>query len=180
MRDEVFDLEVEAIWTQTSAVDAFRVDLHDKDPSDPLAPKIQFGNSDTASTSLISQTITVPKHWQNTLSLRAGTDIQLVPEWLAVRGGVSYASSASPVEYMSIDFWPVKKIGVHLGTTVAVGGLKITGGYAHFFYQPVVVPVGAGGLKETVTIDPNKANAVNEGHFRASQDVFSLQVNKIF
>jgi hypothetical protein len=182
MRDEVFDLELQAIWTQTSDVDVFDVKLHGQDPNvDPTTPRIQWNNLyDGSVGAYVRQQSGVPKYWRNTLSLRAGGDVQLVPEHFAVRAGVSYATSAVDPEYMNLDYWPVEKIGIHAGATVAAGRFKITAGYAHFMYATVDVPVGRGRVKDIATANEEAANAVNEGTFRAAQNVFSLQVNAAF
>lgn len=182
MRDEVFDLELQAIWSQTSNVDRFDVKLHDQVAGeDASTPRIQWNNlEDGAIGSYVRQSSGIPKFWKNTLSLRAGSDIQLVPERLAIRGGVSYASRAADPRYMNIDYWPVEKIGLHAGATVAVGRLKVTVGYAHFFYETLFVPVGAGLVKDIATVAEDAATGVNEGRFRAAQDVFSLQIDAAF
>jgi hypothetical protein len=180
MRDEVFDLELEAIWTQTSHVDRFDVRLHDRPTEDPHVPRVQWANVEGAFPSYVRQRSGVPKHWKDTLSFRAGGDLQLVPERLTIRGGASYATSAVSPGYMSIDYWPVEKFGVHAGATIAAGRFKLTAGYAHFFYKSVNVPVGTGMVKEIATVNETEATAVNEGFYRASQDLFSLQIDAAF
>lgn len=182
MRDEVFDIELQAIWTQTSNVDVFDVRLHNQDPNiDANTPRIQWNNLyDGAAGAYVRQRSGVPKYWKNTLSLRAGGDVQLVPEHLAVRAGVSYATSAVDPAYMNLDYWPVEKIGIHAGATVAAGRFKITAGYAHFMYERVDVPVGTGRVMDIASANEEAATAVNEGTFRAAQNVFSLQVNAAF
>lgn len=42
------------------------------------------------------------------------------------------------------------------------------------------MPVGTGQVKEVVSVNPEAANAINEGFFQASQDVISLQSNHRF
>ena len=81
---------------------------------------------------------------------------------------------------MNIDYWPVEKIGVHAGATVAAGRFKVTVGYAHFFYETIFVPVGAGLVKDIATVAEDAATGVNEGRFRAAQNVFSLQIDAAF
>jgi hypothetical protein len=180
MRDERFDIELEAIWTQTSNVDEFKVNLHDTGGDDPNIPRIQFGNSDMAAFSYIRNRTSIPKYWKDTLSLRGGADLQVVPERFVIRGGVSWASRAQPIEYMSVDYWPVEKIGIHGGATLAAGRFRVSVGYAHFMYESITVPLGQGRVRDIVSIDIDKANAVNEGNYRAAQNVFSLQVDAAF
>jgi long-subunit fatty acid transport protein len=182
MRDEWFDVEVQGVWTKTSDVDEFRLKIHDAKPGDDLtnAPKVQLGNADTASVSYVKTETTIPKFWKDTLSVRAGMDVQVLPGRLTLRGGASWASSATPIEYMNIDYWPVQKIGMHFGASVAVSNIKIHAAWAHLFYQPVNVAVGTGRVVDSASTDDQKSTGVNEGYFRAMQDIFSLQVNATF
>ena len=63
---------------------------------------------------------------------------------------------------------------------MAAGRFKVTVGYAHFFYETIFVPVGTGLVKDIATVAEDAANGVNEGRFRAAQDVFSLQIDAAF
>jgi long-subunit fatty acid transport protein len=180
MTDEVFDLEVDLSWAQTSNVDQYSVQLHDKTIDDPTIPRIQFGNADDASFSYVRYTTGVPKHWKDTWSVRGGGDVQILPGKLSARAGVSWASSAVPVKYMNIDYWAIEKLGVHVGASMRFGRFLISAAYAHLFYQEVEVAVGTGGVKDIATIDEAKSTGVNEGSYIASQDIFALQLNAAF
>jgi long-subunit fatty acid transport protein len=181
MHDEVFDIEVDVAWAQTSNVDAFRVELHDKKPGDPDFPRVQFANDPMAGVSYVRNTTEVPKHWKDTWTVRVGGDVQVLPERLSLRGGFSYATSAVPVRYMNFDYWPVEKISVHVGATVAfLERFKLSAAYAHIFYQPVEVSVGTGGVKDIASVEEASSTGVNEGRFEASQDIFSMQFNTQF
>jgi hypothetical protein len=85
-----------------------------------------------------------------------------------------------PQEYMNIDVWPIQKIGLHLGATMAFDRLRLSIAYAHLFYERVQVPLGSGLVNETVTDEPQLAQAVNEGDYRAAQDIVSLQADVRF
>jgi long-subunit fatty acid transport protein len=128
----------------------------------------------------LPQRAAMPMHWSDTWSLRAGGDYNVVPGRLALRAGVSYATRAVPVEYMSIVAWPLQKVGLHLGATVAFGRFRTTLAYAHLFFRSIQVPLGAGQVKESVQVRPEQANAVNEGSYRAALDVFSTQLDFTF
>jgi hypothetical protein len=112
--------------------------------------------------------------------VRAGGDYNLIPGQLSVRLGVSYETRAVPVEYMNIDVWPVAKLGLHVGGTVALDKVKLSVGYAHVFFQPVEVGVGTGRVPEIVSQQPDRAQPVNEGYYQAALDVVSLQANLAF
>jgi hypothetical protein len=180
LRDEVFDLEVDVSWAQTSNVDQYYVKLHDKTLDDEDIPRIQFANVEGGLPSYVRQNTTVPKHWKDTWSVRAGGDVNVIPGALAVRAGVSYATSATPVRYTNIDYWAVEKLGVHLGGTFAFGRFTLSAAYSHLFYQDVEVSVGTGGVKDIATLNEDLSTGVNEGKFKAQQDIFSLQLNCAF
>lgn len=181
MKDELFDFEVDISWAQTSAVDQYEVTLHNKTVDDPKVPKIQFANAPDATFSYPRLSTTVPKHWKDTWTFRAGGDLQLIPEVVSVRGGVSYATRAAPVEYMNIDYWPVKKLGIHLGATFAFAErFKAHVAYARLIYQTTEVAVGTGGVKDIASINEIQSTGVNEGRFTAGLNVFSLQLNASF
>jgi long-subunit fatty acid transport protein len=180
MRDEVWDVEVNGYWSQTSHVDADRVKLYDQAPGAPGSTNLTFSSAPNATTLSVPGTITVPHRWRDTFGVRAGGDYNLVPGKFSVRLGVSYETRAVPIEYMNIDAWPVAKLGLHAGGTVAFDKLKLSIAYAHIFYQSVDVGVGAGRVPEIVSQQPNAAQPVNEGYYQAALDVVSVQANVAF
>jgi long-subunit fatty acid transport protein len=187
MKDEFWDFEVDANWAQTSHVDQFRVKLHndaipDPDDEDERVPGIQFSSAEEgASTSVPNKRVSIPKYWKDMWTFRAGGDVNVIRDRLSIRAGASYQTRAVRVPYMNIDYWPVQKIGIHLGMTLKFAErFKATLGYAHLFYEKTVVALGTGQVKESVTLNPEMALPVNEGTYQASLDVFSLQLNAQF
>jgi hypothetical protein len=81
---------------------------------------------------------------------------------------------------MNIDAWPVAKLGLHIGATLAVDSVRLSAGYAHIFFQPIDVGVGTGRVNEIVSQQPDRAQPVNEGYYQAALDVISLQANVAF
>lgn len=181
MKDELFDFEIDISWAQTSKVDQYTVTLHDKDTSHPKVPKIQFANSPDAGVSYVRNSTAVPKHWDDTWTFRAGGDVHLIPERFSIRAGVSYATRAVPVKYMNIDYWPVKKLGLHVGASLAFAErFKVHVAYARLIYQTTDVAVTTGGVKDIASLNESESDAVNEGRYTAGLDVFSLQLNATF
>lgn len=180
MKDEIFDIEVDGSWAQTSHVDAFTADIHDKALGAEGAPLIQFGNDMAANKLPVQPQSVIPKHWKDTWTVRAGADWNVVPEKFTLRLGGSFATSATEIAYMNTDYMPVQKIGAHAGFTVAVATYRITLAYAHVFYQTVDVPLGQGKVLDIVVNGAPAAQAVNEGRFSGGLDVFSLQMNAKF
>lgn len=180
MKDEIFDIEVDATWSQTSHVDQFKLTLHDKMLGAAGAPFIQFGNVMDSPRLPVQPSSVIPKYWKDTWTIRAGTDINIVPDAFALRLGGSFATSATEKGYMNTDYMPVQKIGAHIGATIAVATYKITLAYAHVFFQTVDVPVGQGLVKDIVVNFPERSQPVNEGRFAGGLDVVSLQMNAQF
>jgi hypothetical protein len=81
---------------------------------------------------------------------------------------------------MNIDSWPIAKLSLHVGGTLAIDRVRLSLAYAHVFYQPVEMDVGAGKVLEIVSQSQNKAQAVNEGYYSTSQHVISGQMNVAF
>jgi long-subunit fatty acid transport protein len=180
MRDEIWDVEVDGYWSQTSHVDQDTIKLYSQAPGAPGSTNLVFSSAPNATSLAIPASFAIPHHWRDTFGVRAGGDYNAVPGLLALRLGVSYETRAVPVEYMNIDAFPVAKLGLHVGGTLAFERVKLSVGYAHVFFQPVDVGVGAGRVPEIVSQQPNQAQAVNEGYYQAALDVVSLQANLEF
>jgi hypothetical protein len=186
MKDEVFDLEVNATWSQTSHVKGFEAQLHNipnPPPGEvnyPTVPQVQFNNAPTASLVNIRQKSGFPKNWKDTWTFAAGGDWNVLADRLTLRLGGSYATRAVDPAYMNLDYFPVRKIGAHLGGTLKLNNYRFTLAYAHFFMEEIVVPVGTGKVLDISSLEELAATAVNEGKYWASLDVFSVQFSAIF
>jgi long-chain fatty acid transport protein len=176
MRDERWDIELNASWSQTSHVDQYSVTLFDSPPP----ARVAFSSAQSSMALPLPANLTIPYKWRDTLGLRLGGDYNVLPELFVVRAGVSYESSAIPTAYMNIDSWAVTRVGLHAGGTVKLGNLRLSIAYAHIFLGSVTVPLGEGRVTETVSVSPMDAQAVNEGDYSASLNVISAQVNYAF
>jgi long-subunit fatty acid transport protein len=141
---------------------------------------LAFSSSPDALAFAVPSRTTIPYHWRDTWGARLGGDYRAIRDKLSLRVGLSYESRAVPDPYMNIDAWPVEKLGLHFGATLAVGRVRVSLAYAHLFYQSVEVRVGQGQVREPVSQNPAAAQAVNEGSYHASLDILSLQTNIAF
>ncbi len=180
LRDEIFDLELDLFWAQTSKVDAYTLQIHDAEPGTPDVPRVEFTSSPQGSGSSPRQSVIIPKEWRDTWGARFGGDYNVIRDRLAVRAGVSYMSRATLRSYMNIDYWPVAKTGLHAGATVAFGDLRLSVAYTHLIYESINVSIGDGNVGENVSVMPEAAQPVNEGYFDAHQNIVSLQANMRF
>lgn len=179
MKDEKWDISIEGTWAQTSHVDKFKLDLFNA--NDETKPKVAFSSDpENAATVFLPQSAVIPHRWKDTWGLRAGGDINLIPDAVSVRLGLSYSSNAVRPGYMNIDAFPVQKVGIHAGISLQNGNQKVSLAYAHIIYKDTTVPVGSGEVREIVSTNPQAANAINEGFYQASQDVISLHSNLSF
>jgi long-chain fatty acid transport protein len=176
LKDERWDIELNATWSETSHVDNYVVTLYD---GPPLA-RVAFSSSARSMALAVPGKLTIPYRWRDTIGLRLGGDYNVIAELLAVRAGVSYESSATPSAYMNIDAWAVTRVGLHAGGTLQLGKLKLSIAYAHIFFGSVNVPVGQGKIVEIVSANQASAQAVNEGDYSASLNVLSGQLNYAF
>jgi hypothetical protein len=180
MKDEVFDLEVDLYWSQTSHVKDNAVTLFEGQRGAIGSPWVSRSSAPTGGVVPIQNGFSIPRNWKDTYGVRFGGDWNVIANLMAIRLGVSYETGAVPNEYMNIDFWPLKKVGVHAGLTTQLGRQKFTIAYSHVFYETVAVPVGTGKVVDIAAEAPDRGQAVNEGYYQAALDVISLQTNIAF
>jgi long-subunit fatty acid transport protein len=176
MKDEHWDIELNGTWSQTSHVDQYSITVFEGTPG----ARIAFSSSERGNALPLPATLTIPYNWKDTLGLRLGGDYNILPNFLAVRAGVSYESNAIPTAYMNIDAWAVTRVGLHAGGTLKLGNLKLSIAYAHIFFGDVSVPLKQGRITEIVSANPTQAQPVNEGDYTASLNVISGQINYAF
>jgi long-subunit fatty acid transport protein len=176
MKDEVWDVELDGLWSQTSHVDAYTLKIHDGTP----AQNISFSSAPDGAVRPLPQEASLFHGWRNTMGLRLGGDYNVLPSRLALRLGAAYESSGVPAKNMNIDYWPVQKVTLSLGATLAVQRWRLSIAYAHVFYESITTAVGTGNVREVVALMQDRAQAVNEGKYSASLNVISLQANYRF
>lgn len=185
MKDEAGDIELDAYMVNTGNVDAYKLNIYDAGNPNDLA-RINFSSDPSGAAVALPASATIPHNWRNTYGFRLGGDYNVIPSLFTVRGGFSYESSAIRSSYMNIDYFAQQKFGLHLGASVMIGSMiKVSLAYAHLFYGHVNVPVNKGKVPEIAAIaatppDTVPAQPVNEGTFRARQDIVSLQTNVRF
>lgn len=177
LRDELWDIEVNGYWSQTSHVEQYTLDVYREAPGDKGAPRVAFSSAPRAVALSLPQKAAIPRRWGDTFGIRFGGDVNVLPGKLALRAGVAYEGRAVPVELMNIDSWPIAKLSLHAGMTLRFDRVRLSIAYAHVFYQPIELNVGAGAVPEIVSQSADKAQPVNEGYYNTSQDVISGTLN---
>jgi long-chain fatty acid transport protein len=122
---ERWDLELDAEYETWSRVNQFTVETNG------------LQANATANTVIPIGTIVVPKQWKNTLTVKLGGDVALVPDRWTLRAGVSYQTAVADPAYANVDFAGGPQIGGALGGSFASGAWELALTY-QFRYQPTV------------------------------------------
>jgi long-subunit fatty acid transport protein len=103
-----WDVELDAEYETWSRVNQFTVDTRRLTAT--------FQGADVA-----LDKITIAKNWRDTVAVKLGGDVMVVPGTLALRGGAFYETAVAPSAYANVDFAG----GAMAGGTV--GGSYVTG-----------------------------------------------------
>ena len=165
---ELFDVELDVEYETWSRAKAFTVESN--------------GLVATAGSQHVPiGTITVPKQWNDVLSVKLGGDFNLVPERWTLRAGVYYETAPSPAAYSNVDFPAGAQLGGALGASLLLRGAEVALTY-QLRYQPGVTVAEAdarvyqqtpGGACTPPSTDPNVCN-VNAGTYAATSHLVSL------
>jgi long-chain fatty acid transport protein len=174
---ELFDVELDVEYETWSRVKAFTVESTVN--GNPL-----FANPmNVQSEHVPIGTITVPKQWNDVLSVKLGGDFNLVPERWTLRAGVYYETAAAPSAYANVDFPAGAQLGGALGASLLLHRLEVALTY-QLRYQPSFTVAEAdarvyqqtpGGSCTAPATDPNVCN-VNAGTYAATSHLVSLAV----
>lgn len=123
--EELFDVELDLVYEAWSGLQAFDMDLE--------GGIVLFANEPT-------QDVSVPKAWQDSLSVRLGSTVQVIPERLALSLGGYWEQGTTPWNYTHLDFLSLDRFGlgggVHytqqIGETLA---LDFSVAYSHVFQE---------------------------------------------
>ncbi len=173
MENEVFDVELDAIYEISSRVDEFRV----RTPTVNGLPSVfnatdVLGGMDVPTAYTVPRQINVAHRWNDQLALRLGGDWNVLPGKLAVRAGVSFETSGVPAAYHGIDFFPDQRVGIHLGATMRFERIDVSLGYAHHFNETVEVSMAE--AKQPQISSDEMGVIVNAGTYTSHFDVFAL------
>jgi long-chain fatty acid transport protein len=113
---EIFDIELDAEYETWSRVNQFTVETHD-------LHALLLG-SDTP-----LGTIKVAKSWRDTLAVKLGGDVAVIPELLAVRAGAFYETAVADAAYSNVDFPGGPMLGGSLGASLTLGHWEIALAY---------------------------------------------------
>jgi long-chain fatty acid transport protein len=177
---EAFDVELDLVYEAWSMLDAFDVTLD----ADRVTLRLRDGSTPTRPI----RSMSIPKDWSDTFSVRLGSDVAVVPGWLTLRAGASYEYGANSHGYTNLDYVPFHRVGLGAGFTFRYKGLSLSAAYAHVFQPDVTVSAADARLlqqrpSELCATDPTfcdpdygglPAPPVNAGTYSTRIDVISV------
>jgi long-subunit fatty acid transport protein len=178
-RRELFDVELDVEYQTWSRAKSFTVGTNGLEATAAGNQTIPLG------------TITVPKQWNDVLSVKLGGDFNVVPERWTLRAGVYYETAAAPAAYTNVDFPAGPQLGGALGASFLLRRCELALTY-QLRYQPSVTVAEANARVYQQTpaspcaapyTDPNTCNAnylgqpapaANAGTYSATSHLVSL------
>jgi long-subunit fatty acid transport protein len=146
---------------------------------------IDFGNSLLSGLPL--QPISIKKMWKDVVSVRLGSDFEVVPHHLTLRAGGLYESAAVDERYQNLDFPSTHRGGISAGLTGTFRGAAITVGYMHLFQKTTSTSEAFGRLYQQRPLFPCPTNCgdlsgvvANAGRIKSSYDVLGVSVEMRF
>ena len=108
----------------------------------------------------------IQKRWKDQISARLGGSYNILPGLFGVSAGIHYETRGVDPSYMQIDYWPLKRLGLHAGVRVRIGrAIDLMFSYAHIFQETLVVsapPHGNFDAIGTNYIETNQVTAIDK------------------
>ena len=180
MSTERWDLEINVVFEKNSLVRDFQIINQDVNTPNNTLPRP------------INATFLLGHNWQNQISLRVGSDYNIKPGVVAIRGGFSFDSNgwegilSQTSKSGTIDFWPGQRFGFHVGATGRMGATKRAELSAAFTYYYMTPHSNANGGQEQVVIEPGAGGSqapgftTNNGRYTSRYIVASLMFRYFF
>lgn len=143
MVNENFDLELDVVYEQLSQVTDFVVTM----PAGSSGQLRQGGAGGMTTSVPIPTPLPIAHGWSDVVTMRLGSDVNVIPGTLAIRAGASFEL---PVDdryrrYLQNDFIGGWRLGLHAGATLRVERFDLSLAYGFF-------------LGETIDVSPSTAN----------------------
>jgi len=84
-------------------------------------------------------TIDINKNWHDTIAVRLGGDVNVVPDWLALRAGFFYETGAMPRRNAYLDALSLERFGPSFGFSLSHWGFELSAAYVYVWQEPMVV-----------------------------------------
>ncbi len=164
-----FDLELDAVYESWSLVESFDLNIDG-----------QLNGQEI-------QDIEIDKQWRDTVSVRLGGDVNVLPPYLTLRAGGFFETAATPKNYTNLDFPSFNRGGVGVGFSAGAKGAYFTVGYTHVFQETRNIEELTGKVFQERPLRPcpdncNGASGVpaNAGRFVSSFDLLAFGIDLRF
>ncbi len=166
-----FELEADFVYEQWSTYDhvflktsGIAMQVAGGEPT-PLEPVVQ------------------PKDWMDAWSARLGGEVSFFDQMFALRSGVYYETDAIPTTTYAVDLLNGQQVGVGVGGSVKLYGVRLDVGYGHVFMFDRTV--GDESIVHAETIKQPGGHSeprtrVAMGQYTTSYDVVSVGLNIAF
>jgi long-subunit fatty acid transport protein len=134
--------------------------------------------------------LVLEKRWRDTLSVRLGGTVNVLPGRLALSLGGFWESGAVPNGYEALDFLSFSRFGLGLGAELTVGKVKLGAAYAHVFQEDRRTDEAHGKLYQIRPLDPCPGSCdggagwsgvpANAGRFESRFDILSASLEVAF
>ena len=174
-----FDIEVDVEYETWSRVNQFTVDTH--------GLSAYLLGSDTP-----LGRIAIAKHWRDTLAVKLGGDVSVIPGVLALRGGAFHETAIADPTYSNVDFPGGRMVGGAAGASYVSGhwevavayqlrhmlGVSVTEPEARVYQQVPASACQGPGYNDPTACNPNylgqPSPAINAGSYTATFHHLSL------
>lgn len=166
---EWFDVELMAQWENWSTIKTYDVQVEGRISGQEVSD------------------LSLAKQWRDTVSVRLGGDVNVIPGHLTLRAGGYFESAATPNAYSHLDFPSFRRGGLGAGLTAGARGFYGTVGFLHVFQEARQVDELSGKVFQQRPLRPcpdrcGGASGVpaNAGRFTSRYEILSLGIELRF
>ena len=163
--DDLFDLELNVVYENWSTIDAYVLKFDGRLNGQEI------------------QDVRIDKNWRDTVSLRLGGDVNVIPQYLTLRAGGFWESAAAPLNYSHLDFPSFNRGGIGAGITGGYRGVYLSVGFMQVFQERRQIEELYGKVHQQRPIAPcpdacNGLSGVpaNAGTFRSQFQLLNLGI----
>ncbi len=164
-----FDLELAAQWENWSTIDAYQISVEGRISGQEV------------------EDLNLQKNWRDTVSVRLGGDVYVIPEHLTLRAGGYWESATVPDAYSHVDFPSFMRGGIGGGVSAGGRGVYGTLGYMHVFQESRTISEldGKAFQQRPVRPCPDRCGGAsgvpaNAGTFSSRYDILNVGIELRF
>ncbi|NMC70887.1 MAG: hypothetical protein GYA57_12605 [Myxococcales bacterium] len=171
---EWFDVELDVTYEMNSVVDSFRTKIDGVVPLGYGAPNVAVRPDREHPEN--AGVLELPHHWQDTVAVRLGGDVNLLEGAVSLHWGGSFETSTVPEDYTRLDYAQWMTFGVAGGVTVRLPwyGIDVTAAYLHYFSPDREITDGKVRMLSALPREEQQIPVINDGKFKMALDIFSV------